>query len=196
MKKDSPSKGNTMQTTSSDQANANKKRPSAKIWKAALVAIGALVGTYLFIRTKYPIINDISTDLNNPPAFFAAKEVSGIDPLTTTYPEEFRNIQRSAYPFVAPLAIGGDPQANYEKAIKVATEVMKWKIVATDAERLQFQALAQTPLLKFTDDIVVTIQGNEEQSIVNMRSRSRVGKGDFGANQKRITEFFRSLAKN
>jgi hypothetical protein len=46
---------------------------------------------------------------------------------------------------------------------------------------------ATTALMKFTDDVVLQVKAwGDGGSIVNMRSRSRVGSGDWGANYKRM----------
>jgi hypothetical protein len=146
---------------SNSQTGQGSSSLKFKIAVGAAVTLAALGGAYMFIRQKFPIINDISTNLNEPPSFFATLEESGIDPVTMVYPAQFKEIQKAAYPFIVPFAIGGNPQSNFEKALAAATEKMNWKIVATDTEKLRFQALAITSLMKFKDDIVVTVEGNE-----------------------------------
>jgi uncharacterized protein (DUF1499 family) len=41
----------------------------------------------------------------------------------------------------------------------------------------------------FTDDIVIRVTPAQNGSIVDLRSVSRVGKSDLGANAKRINQF-------
>lgn len=57
------------------------------------------------------------------------------------------------------------------------------------------EAVATTRVFKFKDDVTVTIIRNEDTTIVNVRSKSRVGKGDLGANARRIRAFQAELAK-
>jgi uncharacterized protein (DUF1499 family) len=60
------------------------------------------------------------------------------------------------------------------------------------------QAVAVTRLLRFRDDVVVEVREDAtgRASIVAMRSKSRLGTSDFGANAGRIREFFRDLRRD
>ena len=49
-------------------------------------------------------------------------------------------------------------------------------------------------IFRFRDDFVVRVRPDGEATRVDMRSKSRVGKGDLGANAKRIEQFFQGLA--
>jgi uncharacterized protein (DUF1499 family) len=55
--------------------------------------------------------------------------------------------------------------------------------------------VATTRLFKFKDDVTITITGEGAVSVVNVRSKSRIGKGDLGANARRIRAFQAELAK-
>ena len=156
-----------------------------------LLVLGAL---FMIVRQRYPIINDITTDLQNPPSFFATLEESGVDAAQMQYPEAFMPLQEAAYPFLRPLAVVGSPDEIFAKALLVAETKMGWKVVAKDLENRKFQAIAITEVLRLKDDVVVTVEGIEDKSIVNMRSKSRVGRGDFGANQRRILTFINELS--
>ncbi|MDX2032490.1 MAG: DUF1499 domain-containing protein [Blastocatellia bacterium] len=57
------------------------------------------------------------------------------------------------------------------------------------------EAIATTRLLKFKDDVTITISQEAERIVVHVRSKSRIGKGDLGANARRIREFQAELAK-
>ena len=50
-----------------------------------------------------------------------------------------------------------------------------------------------TRLLGFEDDVTVTVEAHGAGSLVNMRSRSRVGRGDFGQNARNIRELQSAL---
>ncbi|MBT5105400.1 MAG: DUF1499 domain-containing protein [Porticoccaceae bacterium] len=68
------------------------------------------------------------------------------------------------------------------------------KISSKDASILQFEAQTITPLFGFVDDIVVRIAAlDEHSSTIDIRSVSRVGVTDLGANAKRIRLFFNKL---
>lgn len=57
------------------------------------------------------------------------------------------------------------------------------------------EAVATTRLFKFKDDMTVTFKRDGEVTVVNVRSKSRVGKGDLGTNARRIRAFQAELAK-
>ena len=82
---------------------------------------------------------------------------------------------------------------DFEKAEKEAQKM--WEVVAVDREGLRIEAVATTSLLRFKDDIVIEVRASIEGAEVHMRSKSRVGRSDFGANAKRIESFFSKLKK-
>lgn len=52
---------------------------------------------------------------------------------------------------------------------------------------------AEVPVLTFTDDLTVTLSSNNKETTVNVRSASRVGKGDFGENRRHIIQLLTAL---
>jgi uncharacterized protein (DUF1499 family) len=65
-----------------------------------------------------------------------------------------------------------------------------------DAENMVLQGTDTTALMKYTDDFVIRIESaGDEGSVVQMRSKSRVGRSDLGKNADRITDFFTALKK-
>ena len=57
------------------------------------------------------------------------------------------------------------------------------------------EAVATTRLFKFKDDVTITLTRQGDATVVNVRSKSRVGKGDLGTNARRIRAFQAELAK-
>ncbi|MEP7337040.1 MAG: DUF1499 domain-containing protein [Acidobacteriota bacterium] len=57
------------------------------------------------------------------------------------------------------------------------------------------EAVATTRLFKFKDDVTITLARQGDATVVNVRSKSRVGKGDMGTNARRIRAFQAELAK-
>lgn len=49
------------------------------------------------------------------------------------------------------------------------------------------------PVLIFKDDLTVTLHGNSKETTVNVRSASRVGRGDFGENRRHILQLLHAL---
>jgi uncharacterized protein (DUF1499 family) len=53
---------------------------------------------------------------------------------------------------------------------------------------LAIEAYDTSALFRFVDDVAVRIRGAEGGSVVDVRSTSRVGVSDLGANARRIRE--------
>ena len=134
-----------------------------------------------------PPINDISTDLEDAPAFRAAANVPA-------YPEAFRPIVKQFYPGLRPLHLDAPPDAAFERALAAARAQPRWEVTHVDATARTFEGVARTRIFGFEDDFLVRVRPDGAGSRVDMRSRSRVGRGDLGANAKRIEAFFEALS--
>ena len=87
---------------------------------------------------------------------------------------------------------------SYEQVFDAATAVgraLGWEVTQEDPGTGIIQAVATTALWHFKDDVTVTVSREGERVRVSVRSHSRVGKGDLGANAKRIRRFQETLAK-
>ena len=96
------------------------------------------------------------------------------------------------HPDLDTLSVAAPREAVYDAALALAKEE-GWQVIARDPAAGQFEAVATTRILRFKDDVVVRVRGDETSAEVDMRSKSRVGKGDFGANAKRIGTFLSKL---
>jgi len=132
-----------------------------------------------------PRINDITTSPADPPQFEYAKR----DPATRgrdyAYPPAFADVQRAAYPDLAPIAVPGTPDEVYQKTL-AAVQRLGLEVTLSDKSRGVIEARAVSKLFHFVDDVAIRIRSGEGGSIVDVRSKSRDGKGDLGANASRI----------
>jgi len=97
-----------------------------------------------------------------------------------------------AYPELQPLDLAVPPGDAYALAVATARQMMGWRIVAEAPHDGWFGAEATTSLLRFVDDIRVWVEARTGGgSLVRVRSRSRIGCGDFGTNARRIQTFLR-----
>jgi uncharacterized protein (DUF1499 family) len=167
----------------------------------ALAVAGIVIGLTAaavpatWIRTGYrmPAIHDITTDRTNPPVFIA------IMPLrqNAVNPAEYEGgavaeQQASAYPDVRPLILPLRPADAFQKALAEASK-MGWAIVDANEREGRIEATATTFWFGFNDDIVVRIRPDGFGSRVDVRSVSRVGKGDLGTNARRVMAYLRAL---
>lgn len=168
----------------------------------------ALVGTVLclvvalpFIATilrgmKYPPINDITTDFDNPPEFVFAQKLQHDPGRDMKYDKaKYAAKQSAGYGAINPLKERLEPSAEFRRVTEVAESVPTWKITYSDPARNTLEAVATSKLFHFQDDIVIQIRPTPDgESLVEMRSKSRDGQGDFGINAKRIRRFYDRVA--
>ena len=168
-----------------------------------LVSLGAalVIGTVTFAlpwqqrRTarSVPPIHDITTDLGNPPEFVAVLPLRADAPNSTVYEGEAVATQQwAAYPDIAPLFLETSPSAAFTQALEAA-RAMGWEIVAADSTVGRIEATATTPWFGFKDDVVVRIAADGSRTRVDVRSVSRVGGSDVGANAARIRKYLARL---
>lgn len=142
---------------------------------------------------RYPPINDITTDLADPPQFEAALDFPENRGRDMSFPSHFAPLIRDAYPELQSLRIpvkgGDDVDALFQRVEKVARSHNDWNVTRADFGSRTLEGTATTSLFRFKDDFVVRIRHEGELAIIDMRSKSRDGKGDLGANTRRIAEF-------
>lgn len=160
---------------------------SAGIGVAAAAVALAFTGSQYRLTTTVPPINDITTDIGDPPAF-AAMELRGGEPLE--YDPAKSEQQQWGYPHIETERSALAPAAALERAVEVARG-LGWDVVASGAqgEDLTVEAVATTFWFGFLDDVVIRIRADGGGSLVDIRSASRVGRSDLGANASRIDAF-------
>lgn len=82
---------------------------------------------------------------------------------------------------IQPLPTGDDPAADFERLKAVCTE-LRFVLVKEQADYLRFESI--TPLARYVDDLEFRL--DETAKVIHIRSASRVGKSDLGANRKRV----------
>ena len=120
-----------------------------------------------------------------------ARAVPPINDITTEL-ENASSQQLKAYPRIQPLMVEAPPAQAFAAALAVARE-MGWEIVAQDAEAGSIAAVATTLWFGFKDDVEVRVTPLAKGSRVDVRSKSRVGRGDAGANARRVREYLERL---
>jgi len=155
---------------------------------ASLPAVVMAIQWEYATRT-YPSINDISTDIEDPPVFWDM-------PNPTLYPgAEAATLQRAAYPDLAPLILSVAPDRAYALAMAL-TKDKGWEIVADEPKEGRIEAVDRSLLYGFKDEIVIRITASDGGARVDLRSRSRIGRIDRGVNAKRIRSFLAALKES
>ena len=167
-----------------------------------LCGVGALLsavvlgvfGSQFLAAASVPGIHNISTDVNDPPAFnaVAALRGEGTNPLDYDA-AKLAPLQTEAYPDVKSLQTDLDRAAALARSVTVL-EDMGLEIVAADPEGRIVEATFTSFWFGFKDDLVVRVRPQGTGSLIDLRSVSRVGESDLGANAKRISEFLGRFA--
>ncbi|MCG6859603.1 MAG: DUF1499 domain-containing protein [Salaquimonas sp.] len=188
---------------------------------------------YAWLAVKYPVINDVSTNPDSPPAFVELAAIrqaglaKGMSPLAD-YDDAYADLLISAYPKVGSRRYNTGAARIYTAARALIAK-RHWRIVAIrglsdsggekpaaedDANAaaknggddetpldpdapldIEIEAVASSRVFGFKSDIVIAIHSEAESTLVDMRSASRYGQHDFGANAAQIESFLADLDK-
>lgn len=180
-------------------ALARRKFATAIVGVAgAIVALALILPTWNLQKKaeQVPPIHDITTDTDNPPQFVALLPVRRQTPNGPEYGgETIARQQKSAYPDIQPVFLEDPPARAFERAL-AAAQKMGWEIVAAAPADGRIEATATTRWFRFKDDVVIRATASATGSRIDIRSKSRIGRSDLGANAKRIRAFFDVLNAN
>jgi len=162
------------------------------------ILLGGTVASVLLVAgvpgLGKPAINDITTDLVEPPNLLYAQSQPGNLGRDMVYPEAFKEVVRSAYPDLKPLALPEPPDEAFNRALRLAQQHPGWEVGFVNGAGRMFEGVATSRIFGFKDDFVVRVRPDGTGSVVDMRSKSRDGKGDFGTNAERIRSFLKDLS--
>ncbi|MBX9614942.1 MAG: DUF1499 domain-containing protein [Caulobacteraceae bacterium] len=188
-----------------------------KGWRSAMVAMLiplAALGYLVWVRGQaegIPPIHDVSTRPGDPPVFspqlMAERSRSpGTNPVVSlgvpvSTLEKYQGprfaeladrtlgqIAAEAYPEVRPLTTAATPAAAWAAALAEA-QGQGWTIVAQDPVAGTLDATATTFWFGFKDDVAVRVRPDGAGAVIDVRSTSRVGLSDLGANAARIEAY-------
>jgi hypothetical protein len=188
---------------------------SISIWTrgrtgAGAAAVGMVLGGLLWLwplayastYLSLPRINDITTDAANPPRFTILSRVRGDGANPAAYPgERFARQQTQAYPDLRTLVVDRAVDEVFDLIVTTVRgrRGLGWKVLLEEQPTLRppkpgvVEATDRTMIVGFVDDIAIRVSGTESQSRIDIRSASRFGGHDFGANASRIRRFVREL---
>ena len=174
------------------------RRPAAGRRGTRIALISAVAGAVvvsipasLLIGAGAAPIHDITTDTAAPPQFVAVVPLN--TPGRTVYEgEAIASQQRAAYPDLQPVSLAMPPAAAFARALEVVEE-MGWELVEADPAAGRIEATDTTFWFGFKDDVVIRVAADGDGSRIDVRSLSRVGGGDVGANANRIRRYVAAL---
>ncbi|MDX2234399.1 MAG: DUF1499 domain-containing protein [Hyphomonadaceae bacterium] len=191
-------------------------RRGRRIALVALLIPALGLGYAAWVRQQastIPPIHDVSTDLVDPPGFsdavVAAREgIAGgnaLDLTTAKIPDNPRfgamagvsviDAHRAAYGDIRPLVTDTPTFDAFQVALAAAEQQPGWVIGRHDAAQGTIEATATSFWYGFTDDISIRVRALPDGSgtVIDVRSVSRVGLSDLGANAARIRAYLKAL---
>jgi len=161
---------------------------------AFAVGLVAFVIPYQWQSTarRVPPIHDITTDLENPPAFDAVLPLRANAANAVERSPLIDDQQRKGYPDIEPITLPMPRDQVFDRALAAAQEA-EWMIVTADKSSGRIEATDTTRWFGFKDDIVVRLTPWGSGTRVDVRSVSRIGRSDIGTNARRIRNYLAKL---
>jgi len=176
---------------------------------ALVVALAFLLYLGNLVRTARSVVplHDITTNLDDYPRFYrltvrddnlanlptqGRRELEALEPR-----ERWKAIHREAYPDLRTIRVPWNEAETVRRAEALARE-RGWEIVTVDLEEGVVEAVDTSRFFRFKDNVIVRVRPVSEggASMVDMRSISRVGTSDVGANARRIRSFLADLRES
>lgn len=162
------------------------------------LALGFVVSVMSKAKT-IPPIHDVSTNIQDPPQFpqsvvTARAAIGGGNtvssmtaPVAILKGKSVGDVGQAAYPDIQPLPLAMSVADATGLAASTAT-AQGLRVVTVDAAAGRIEAIAESFWFGFKDDVAIRVRpgATAGSSVVDIRSTSRVGVGDLGANAKRI----------
>lgn len=145
-----------------------------------------------------PRLNDISTDVDDPPgltrlAGLRSPDMNRIGVMT----REDGQLQQEAYPEITGRRYSFTADRTLDGVVAAAGQ-LGWAVVENrgwqeDAQSATVEIVASSFILGFPSDMAVRVTDEGETSYVDVRSLSRYGMHDLGSNAYRISALLRTL---
>jgi len=169
---------------------------AAQAFAAIFVAVVGLAVPlyYLSHVVKLPPLTDIETSPDEPLEFKTLVSLRPPDANSIKDPDETAiEEQAEAYPDIEPMVLERSAPEVFS-LVHEAVERLGWNIVVSEAPGEtgvgRIEATDRTLIMGFTDDVVIQIKGDDARTQIDVRSVSRYGMTDFGANAKHIAKLF------
>jgi hypothetical protein len=174
----------------------NGSRGMSRILLALLLDVAILAyPAYLGLQyRKLPAIHDITTDPIDPPKFDALARLRASDGANTAVYAGLYSAeqQHRAYPDIETVQLDVPVLRAYDVTLGLINK-RKWRVVDARTPQLprlegRIEAVAQTPIMGFREDVAVRVLPDGEGSRVDIRSSSRYFESDLGSNAARIAK--------
>ena len=189
---------------------------AVEIWNTgrrgvAPAAVGAVLALALLADPVYlslqaarlPRLKQVTTDFRAPPAYMISSRARAARGTWTPPPPgpDLEAAQRGAYPAIQPMLVDLEPDQAYRMALRITKE-LGWRVVDSTPPNLRGEAEAhidatdRSLFFGFLSDIAIRIRAQGAKTEIDIRSASRVGRHDFGANARRALRFIAAVQQS
>ncbi|HEX8655819.1 MAG TPA: DUF1499 domain-containing protein [Allosphingosinicella sp.] len=190
-----------------------RRRGGGRVGLVNLLAIVVAIGFCLYLYNLYrtartvPPIHDVTTNLEDYPRYYRLRvrddnlanvPADGRPDLAGLAPRErWMAYHREAYRDLATLRVPWPVADTVGRAERLARD-RGWEVVTVDTSQGILEAVATSRFFRFKDNVIVRVRPLSEGggAMVDMRSMSRVGVSDVGANARRIRDFLADLRES
>lgn len=128
---------------------------------------------------------------------FAIAAIAGAIWTASAWPHinEVETGRTPEYPDLKPHDYGASPEQAAKAAKSLLNRLPRWTFVGEGKGPMgaEIQALHETPLLRFKDDVTIRMRREKGRTVVSVRSKSRLGTWDFGQNARNVRELLDAL---
>ena len=129
-----------------------------------------------------PMMNDVTTNLQNPP--WVSDDRFG------SYPDGFSTMMQEGYSDVLGMQISTNPVTSKKMEARLKREGFQR---SGQNNLMYFYKLYKSGVFRFTDHLVVRVEYSGRDVTVDFRSKSDYGRSDFGVNADRIRGLHKQL---
>ena len=169
---------------------------AAQAFAAIFIALLGLA-VPLFYASKavlLPRLTEVATAPDKPLALGTLTDLrpSGANPVAAPEPAAIK-AQIEAYPDIGPMVLERSAPEVFN-LVQEAVGRLEWTVALSETPGEtgigRIEATDKSLMMGFTDDVVIQVKGDDAHAVIDVRSVSRYGLHDFGANAARIRALF------
>jgi hypothetical protein len=172
---------------------------AGQAFAAIIIACLGLAAPAFFLgkAALLPRLNDVATSPDEPLAFSTLLSQRPADANPIKDPDAAKiDAQVEAYPDLGPMVLERAAPEVFS-LVNEAVERRGWTIASSETPGEtgigRIEATDQSLVMGFTDDVIVQVKGDDTHAVIDVRSVSRYGMHDLGANAARIRALFEEV---
>ena len=109
------------------------------------------------------------------------------------FTKNWANTTEPTHTDLAPVVVPQPPEQAAELVRRAVAMLPRWRVESESPGELKLTR--RTQVMKFMDDVTVTLIAAGSGTMIHAASKSRVGKGDLGQNRRNILELWAAIRK-